>query len=69
MVCREEVIGGDYGFRREVEKGKSVCVCVLGLGYIKKEHIHEHRTYTQTQECGRLLSASPRTTAQASKLT
>ena len=45
-----------------------VYVCVLGLGYIKKEEqIHEHRTYTQTQECGRLLSASLRTTAQASK--
>ena len=34
MVCREEMIGGDYGFRfcdavREVEKGKCVCVCVL----------------------------------------
>ena len=38
-----------------------VCVCV-GFGVYK-----ERRTYTQTQECGRLLSASLRTTAQASK--
>ena len=38
-----------------------VCVCV-GFGVYK-----ERRTYTRTQERGRLLSASLRTTAQASK--
>ena len=37
MVCREEMIGGDYGFWqrqfcdavREVEKGKCVCLCAF----------------------------------------